>query len=148
VPISPNILSTIVLCIAFVCQLLLESTDPSLTGWGRLIVRAIQMADMVVLMQRRRFRRSSGSDDMDGNELATRIERQLDLIFSSVQRLERGAEAHEVKHERIEIDRRDIERRVTSLEASSKTKWSLVVSIVAVLVSVLSQIFGLKLGVQ
>jgi hypothetical protein len=85
---------------------------------------------------------------MDGNELATRIERQLDLIFSSVQRLERGAEAHEVKHERIEIDRRDIERRVTSLEASSKTKWSLVVSIVAVLVSVLSQIFGLKLGVQ
>jgi hypothetical protein len=51
VPISPNILSTIVLCIAFVCQLLLESTDPSLTGWGRLIVRAIQMADMVVLMQ-------------------------------------------------------------------------------------------------
>lgn len=48
---TPNVLSTIVLCIAFVCQLLLESTDPSLTGWPRLIVRAIALADMVVLMQ-------------------------------------------------------------------------------------------------
>lgn len=86
---------------------------------------------------------------MDGNEmLASRIERQLDLIVTSIQRVERWTEAHETKHEKIEETRVEVEGRLVALETSSKTKWALVVSILAVLVSVASDIFGLHLGVR
>lgn len=77
-----------------------------------------------------------------------RVERQLDLIFASMQRLERAFEAHEGRHERLEEDRRGVERRLTVLETSSKTKWSLVLASLAIVVSILSEIFGIKLGVQ
>lgn len=77
-----------------------------------------------------------------------RVERQLDLIFASMQRLERAFEAHEARHERIEQDRRAVERRLTVLETSTKTKWSLVVAIGSFVATVLAQVFGLRLGVQ
>lgn len=42
---------TLVLIIGGVCELLLNSTDPALSGWSRLAVQAVAAADTIVALQ-------------------------------------------------------------------------------------------------
>lgn len=51
--ISPNAWPTVVLCLYFAADSLLESTDPALSGWSRLAVRTVTDVTTILLLQMR-----------------------------------------------------------------------------------------------
>lgn len=87
---------------------------------------------------------------MDDNALATLIQRQLDQIIDSVNRVHHRLDAHDERHthesEHLTTYRESVESRLTRLETATKTKWSLVISAATLLAMIAHSIFGLRLG--